>query len=167
MKFEPKLREMSAEEITYTKDGRRAYLIDVGNRVLVVDAALLESLFKPIHDDDQAPMTINMHGAESTRTPEKRTAAFHVKRSEPKAAAPKAPEEPRGPSVRERVLAALGKKPMSSIELTDELRCAPAGVYEATIRLKNAGEIVGKTDDEHDGTRRWYLTNGAASGATA
>jgi hypothetical protein len=62
-----------------------------------------------------------------------------------------------GQSITERVFNALKKKPQSSIELQDLLDLQPAQVYGACNHLKNQKLVESKTDDDGDGTRRWFV----------
>lgn len=76
--------------------------------------------------------------------------------------APKKDPAAPSPGVREdsfgaRILEQLGRKAMSSVELTHALKLEPNQVYQGCNALKNKNLIVGRNDDAGDGTRRWYL----------
>lgn len=68
-----------------------------------------------------------------------------------------------GPS--QKILALLAKKPMSSGELIDALRCEPPYVYQTCSHLKAKGHIESRVDDDpsSDGTRRYFLVKGNAA----
>jgi hypothetical protein len=61
-----------------------------------------------------------------------------------------------GESIRQRILALLAKKPMSSIEIATALKLEPKQAYQSCAAMKSAGSIDGR-NDETDGTRRWFL----------
>jgi hypothetical protein len=65
-----------------------------------------------------------------------------------------------GPSA--KILALLAKKPMSSGELITASRLESGSVYTACGNLKTAGRIESRTDDDGDGTRRYYLIQNEA-----
>ncbi len=53
------------------------------------------------------------------------------------------------------IMALIRKKPMSSGELIEHLKCNSSIVYSTTHVMKEKGMIEGKISDE-DGTRRWF-----------
>lgn len=86
--------------------------------------------------------------------PAARAAAPAARKPGRKAAAAEALPAP--DSTAGRVLDALKKKPMSSIELQAALKIEPQPVYQAASALKNKGLIDSRTDDAGDGTRRYF-----------
>lgn len=61
-----------------------------------------------------------------------------------------------GDSIGQRILDALAKKPLSSMELSEHLKVQPQNIYATNSVLKGKGLIESRTD-ESDGTRRWCL----------
>jgi hypothetical protein len=66
------------------------------------------------------------------------------------------PPQSSGDSIGSRILAALKKQPLSSLELAEELKLDPKQVYTPCSLLKSKGELESRIDDT-DGTRRWFL----------
>lgn len=62
----------------------------------------------------------------------------------------------------ERILALLAKRPMSSSELIDALKCEPHYVYSNCSAMKNKGHIENVIDDDpaSDGVRRYRIVKG-------
>lgn len=65
-----------------------------------------------------------------------------------------------GDSVATRVLDALRKKPMSSIELSQALKLEPQQIYGAVHLLHKRGFTESRNDDTDGGTRRWFVIAG-------
>lgn len=77
------------------------------------------------------------------------------------AVSPKAVSAPRsapggGDSITTRIMEALQKKPMSSIELAQSLKLEPGQIYAPAHLLKKKG-VVDNRIDETDGTRRYFI----------
>lgn len=75
--------------------------------------------------------------------------------------APAAPQPAKDPagyvSISDRIVAALKKKPMSSLELSGFLKLEPKQIYTPCFTLKKQGLIDSKTDDDAAGVRRYYV----------
>lgn len=61
-----------------------------------------------------------------------------------------------GDTITARILEALKKKPMSSLELCQYLKLEPNQVYAPASAMKSKGQLENKID-ENDGTRRWFV----------
>lgn len=59
-------------------------------------------------------------------------------------------------SIPGRILAALKKKPMSSLEIGQALGLEPQQVYAPCSGLKSKGLIESRVDEQGDGTRRYF-----------
>lgn len=68
-----------------------------------------------------------------------------------------APARTGPPSIGERVLEALRRKPLSSLELVSLLKAPAQNIYAACSYLKSKGKVDSRTDDDGDGTRRWFV----------
>lgn len=124
------------------------------NGQLLEPATTVPALFEPHPRDCRCGMC-NLSEAPAPRIA-KSNGAVHKRRDSVPAQLPP-PSVDGTSSIRDRVLAMLAKRPRSSAELIEDLKCPPQSIYTACSTLKTEGRIVTRADDDHDGVRRWVL----------
>lgn len=131
----------------------------------IVRLAMLGEQGAELSNDAPAPALARVAIAEEREhqpepEPEPVLAAPQRQRKQRKAA----PERPAAPvaaiedgTFKERILSALAKKPLSSLELAQKLGVEPTKVYSPLSLMKGKGEVESFQDDDTDGLRRYRL----------